>query len=86
MMSDCEELDGGYLEDQSLINPITIVGTEIGKIVKNLNARSYSAMLLILLGQVGKNSFGLTGTMRTLNYFNTVKLNPSTIHQMPLEP
>ena len=43
-------------------------------------------MLLILLVQVGKNSFGLTGTMRTLNYFNTVKLNPSTLRQMPLEP
>ena len=57
---------GGYLEDQSLINPITIVGTEIGKIVKNLNARSYSAILLILLRRVGKNSFVLIGTIRTL--------------------
>ena len=61
------KISGGYLEDQSFINPITIVGTEIGKIVKNLNARSYSAMLLILLGRVGKNSFGLIGTIRTHN-------------------
>ena len=67
MVSDYEELSGGYSQDQSLINPITIVGTEIGKIVKNLNARSYSAILLILLGRVGKNSFGLIGTIRTLN-------------------
>ena len=60
--------DGVGFESQFAFNPITIVGTEIGRTLKYLSARSYSAMLLILLGRVGKNSFGLTGTIRTLNY------------------
>ena len=49
------------------ISPITIVGTEIGRMVKYRNARSYSAMLLTLLGRVGKNSFGFVGTMGILS-------------------
>ena len=51
---------------QPAINPMTIVGTEMGRTVKYRSARSYSAMLLILRGRVGKNSFGFIGTMRTL--------------------
>ena len=59
--------DGVGFESQFAFNPITIVGTEIGRTLKYLSARSYSAMLLILLGRFGKDSFGFTGTIRTLN-------------------
>jgi len=58
---------GSGFESQFAIKPIIIVGTEMDRTVKYLNARSYSAMLLILRGRVGKNSFGFTGTIRTLN-------------------
>ena len=38
--------DGVGFVSQLGINPITIVGTEIGKIVKNRNASSYSTPIL----------------------------------------